>query len=52
MTPVGLFGEFRIRAFVGGVIGVLVYDTLISPIIRARAVAAEAREEGPATEEI
>ncbi|MFI1092987.1 MIP/aquaporin family protein [Streptomyces sp. NPDC020917] len=37
---------------VGGVIGVLVYDTLISPIIRARAVAAEAREEGPATEEI
>lgn len=35
----------------GALIGAAVYDLLISPIIRARTVAAEEREEGPATEE-
>lgn len=36
---------------IGGAIGVLVYDWLIGPLIKARTVQAEEREEGPATPE-
>ncbi|WP_432056628.1 MIP/aquaporin family protein [Streptomyces sp. bgisy022] len=36
---------------VGGVIGVLVYDWLIGPLVKARTAEAEEREEGPATPE-
>ncbi|MGQ4422198.1 aquaporin, partial [Streptomyces violaceoruber] len=33
---------------IGGVVGVLVYDLLVSPVLKARLTE---REEGPATEE-
>ncbi|CAL9621744.1 MIP/aquaporin family protein [Streptomyces sp. enrichment culture] len=36
---------------IGGVIGVLVYDWLIGPLVKARTAKAEEREEGPATPE-
>ncbi|MFJ9663566.1 MIP/aquaporin family protein [Streptomyces sp. NPDC101219] len=54
----GTFGWFSgywwipiVGPLIGGVIGVLVYDWLIGPLIKARTVQAEEREEGPATPE-
>ncbi len=55
----GTFGWFSsywwipiVGPLIGGVIGVLVYDLLIKPVINARARAMEAQEEGPATEDV
>src|SRR5690606_38017693 len=54
----GTFGWFSgywwipiVGPLIGGAIGVLVYDWLIGPLIKARTVQAEEREEGPATPE-
>ncbi|CAM5353356.1 MIP/aquaporin family protein [Streptomyces pseudogriseolus] len=54
----GTFGWFNgywwipiVGPLIGGVVGVLVYDLMIKPLITARTQAMEDQEEGPATEE-